>query len=211
MRGAGDTSRRSTSPTPLTVPPVPTPATNASIDSAAHRLEDLARRRLVRGPRGLAGLSNCCGRNAPGVAARDLARLGDRSLHLLLGRRQDDLRAEGLEQLPPLEAHALRHRQDAPVAAHRAHERQTDAGVPARRLDDDAARLERSAALRLLDHRQADAVLHRAAGVRLLHLRPDRRTRAVPQRAQPDERRVPDELEDVVDQPGRCHREERGF
>ena len=139
---------------------------------------------------------------APGVSPRCSRALATApSIWSLLGR-QDDLGAEGLEQLAALEAHALGHRQDAAIPAHRAHERQADARVAAGRLDHDAAGLQRARALGVFDHRQADAVFDRAAGVGLLHLRPDRRPR--PSRAGRADRhqgRVTHEVEHAIDEP----------
>ena len=129
----------------------------------------------------------------------DFARLRDGSLHLLLGRREDDARSERLEKLPALEAHALRHREHAAVPLHRADQREADAGVAARRLHDRASRQQLPRARGFLDHGHADAVLHRPAGIRLLHLGPDGRARLGSDAADLDQRSVPDELEHALD------------
>ena len=47
-----------------------------------------------------------------------------------------------------------------------------------------------------LDHREADAVLHGAAGVQVLELREQLRLHAAADSVEPHDRRVPDELED---------------
>ena len=60
-----------------------------------------------------------------------------------------------------------------PVALLRGGEREADAGVAGGRLDDRPARLEQPVALGRLDHREADPVLDRAAGVEVLELGED--------------------------------------
>ena len=113
-------------------------------------------------------------------------------------RRDDHLGAERLEQAHFFLRHLVRHREDALVALERRGDRQSDAGVAARALDDRAARLEASLALRLLDDRHADAVLDRAAGIEDLRLRVHRRANAARHSVEADERRPPDRAEDVV-------------
>ena len=57
----------STSPTPLIVPPVPTPETTMSTSPfVSFQISSAVVRRWMSG---LAGFSNCCGMNAPGVAS----------------------------------------------------------------------------------------------------------------------------------------------
>src|SRR6202034_3107974 len=113
------------------------------------------------------------------LAPSNLVRALDRPLHLTLGIREHDLGTERLEELTPLEAHAGGHRENAAVALHGADERETDARVPARRLDDHATGRELARPLGELDHREADAVLDRPGRVGLFHLRPDVRSRCV--------------------------------
>ena len=123
-------------PTPVSVPPVPTPATKTSIFPSVSFQSSTAV--VASWIAGFAGFSNCCGIDAvraePG---EDLARLRDRALHPLRRRRQDDLGAEEAEDLPPLERHRLGHRDDEPVPLRRRGERERDAGVPRGRLDED--------------------------------------------------------------------------
>jgi hypothetical protein len=52
-----------------------------------------------------------------------------RVLHAAGARREDQLGAEGLHRLRPLDAQVLRHDQQHPVAADRRRHRQGDAGV----------------------------------------------------------------------------------
>jgi len=51
--------------------------------------------------------------------------------HASLGRRQNDPRAEDLQELPPLHAHRFGHGQDQGNALGGTDERQTDAGIAA--------------------------------------------------------------------------------
>ena len=125
------------------------------------------------------------------------------------GRRDHDLRAVRLQQPDFFLRHLVRHREDALVALERRGDGKRDAGVAARAFDDRAAGLQRSVALGLLDDRHADPVLHRAAGIVDLGLRPDRRADAARDAREPDQRRPAHRLEDgIVDSKvalGVCH------
>jgi hypothetical protein len=79
--------------------------------------------------------------------------------------------------------------------------REPDAGVARGRLDDRAARLELSLALGLLDHREADPVLDRAARVEELELGEDPRMARRREPFEPDDRRAADEVEKRSDTP----------
>ena len=106
-----------TSPTPVMVPPVPTPATNASSrPSVASRISSAVVRRWTSG---FAGFSNCCGMKYSGCSRSSSCGREDRAAHALDGRREVDLGAEAREQPLALDAHVLRHREDQPVALHR--------------------------------------------------------------------------------------------
>ena len=161
----------STSAQPVMWPPVPTPVMIASSGASAksRRISCAVVRRWTST---LAGLSNCCGIQPPGVCCDQLLRAGDRALHALFLGRQVEGRAISEHQPAPLDAHALGHDQDQLVALDRGDHREADAGVAAGRLDDRAAGLELAAALGVLDHRQRDAVLDRAAGIGALGLHP---------------------------------------
>ena len=87
------------------------------------------------------------------------------------GRRDDDLGAVRAEHRDLLLAHLVGHDEDAAVAAQRRRHRETDAGVARGRLDDRAAGPKATVLLGGLDHREADAVLHRAARIQVLELR----------------------------------------
>ena len=124
----------STSPQPVIVPPVPTPLTRMStLPSVSRQISSAVVRRWISG---LAGFLNCWGMKAFGVFLTISSAFADRAGHPLGGGRQHDLGAERLEQPAPLQAHALGHRHDQPVAAGGAGERQGDPGVAAGRLDD---------------------------------------------------------------------------
>jgi hypothetical protein len=101
-----------------------------------------------------------------GVRVANLLRFGDRARHAVGAGRQHELRAVGLEQVAALDRHRVGHRQDDRVAFGGRHERERDAGVPARRLDDHGVRPQAPVALGRLDHRDADAVLDAAGGIR---------------------------------------------
>ena len=113
-------------------------------------------------------------------------------------RRHDHLGAERLEQSHFFLRHLVRHREDALVALERRGDRQPDAGVAARPLDDRPAGLESPFALRLLDDRTTNAILDRTAGIEDLRLRVDRRAHATRHSVKADERRPSDRSEHVV-------------
>ncbi len=178
------------------------------VDCAAGLLPDLRRgdvvvRLRVRHVRVLVGLE----------AARDL--LGEPRRHGVValrrvvvdgGRRDHDLRAVRAQHRDLLLAHLVRHHEDAAVALPGCRDREADAGVAGGRLDDRSARLQLPVALGGLDHREADPVLHRAAGVEELELREDPRAARRRQAVEPDDRRAADEVEDrrvVAGHPGR--------
>ena len=108
-----------------------------------------------------------------GGFGHDLAGLRDGALHAELARRQLEGRAVGGHQLASLDGEGLGHDEDQLVALDGGDEGEPDAGVARSRLDDDAARLEDAALLRVFDHRQRDAVLDRAARVLTFELHPD--------------------------------------
>ncbi len=116
------------------------------------------------------------------------------------GRAHDDLGPVGLEHVTLVLAHLVGADEDAGVAAALGDEREPDAGVAARRLDDGAARLQQPVALGGLDHAQRDAVLDRASGVEVLDLREDRAAhpRVLDDGAELDEGGVADEVRDVL-------------
>ena len=145
---------------------------------------------------GVGRIRELAGQEAAGRLRGDLLRLGNGTLHALRTVRQDKLRTIGLEQIAALDTHGLRHGQDDAVAARGRHGGKADAGVAARRLDDDSARLQQAALLGIVQHGAGDAVLYAARGVKIFDLgqqvclQAARRGKAL----QLHERRVADEL-----------------
>ena len=112
------------SPTPVIVPPVPTPATSTSTrPSSARRSPGPVVRRCASG---LAGLENWSGRKTS-LAARHRARGRDGLPHPAHRLGDVDARAVEAQQALALAAHALGQRQHEVIALRRAHERQRDA------------------------------------------------------------------------------------
>src|SRR5258708_1886762 len=83
------------------------------------------------------------------------------------------------------------------IALARGDERQSQARIARGGLDDRAAGLDLAVAFRGLDHREADAVLDRAAGILALELEEELARPGVEPRHL-DERRVADEREDIA-------------
>ena len=111
-------------------------ATNASRRSVG-RLEDLERGGAAV-DLGIGRVLELLRHEVLGMLAQHLLGGEDGARHALDGRREVDLGAVAREQALALHAHVVGHREDQPVALHRAHHREPDAGVAARRLDDRA-------------------------------------------------------------------------
>ena len=92
----------------------------------------------------------------------------------------------------------LGHDDDAAVAERVADQRQPDPGVAGGALDDDAARAQQAALLRVLDDEERGAVLDRAAGIEELGLAQDRAAGLFRGAAQPDQRRIADGFDEAV-------------
>ena len=121
------------------------------------------------------------------------------------GRADDHLGAVRLEHVALVLADLVGADEDALVAPGLRDHRQPDAGVAGGRLDDRAAGLELAGGLGGLDHPGGDAVLHRAAGVEVLHLGQHERSVLAPVRrgqverlVEPDQRGVADQVEERV-------------
>ena len=119
----------STSPTPVIVPPVPTPATTMSTFPSVSR--QISSAVVFRWISGLDGFANCWRMTLFGNLPLQFLGLCDRALHAFRPFREDEARAEHLEQLAALHAHRLGHGEEDPKAAGGRHERQRDAGVAA--------------------------------------------------------------------------------
>jgi len=113
------------------------------------------------------------------------------------GRRDDHARAEGLQQVDFLAAHLVRHREHGPIPLDRGHHREPEPGVPARRLDDRPAGLQRPLRLGVLDHLLSNPILDAPARVHHLEFGEDEALHTVHDLRQLDERCIPDRLEDV--------------
>ena len=85
--------------------------------------------------------------------------------------------------------------EDHLVALDRSGERKPDAGVARGRLDDRPARPQLPGALGLVDHRERDPVLVRAARVQVLELREQGGAELGADLLEPDDRRVADQVE----------------
>ena len=169
-------ARLQVAPAPLIVPPVPTATTRCVTRPSVWRqisgpvVRSWASRVLQVVV--LVGLER----------ARDVARQPPRDRVVALGRlgrhvrrAEHDLGAVRAQERLLLGRLLVGHHEDAAVALERRGDRQAVAGVAARGLDDRAARLEQAVALGRLDHRQADAVLDRAARVEHLELGEEQR------------------------------------
>jgi len=111
-----------------------------------------------------------------------------------VGPGQVDLGAEGLELQHLLGRHLVGHDEGHLIALGARHQGQAQTGVAGRRLDHRAAGLQQPLALGGLDHRQADAVLDRAARVLGFELEEELAGAGV-QPLHRQQRRVADEVE----------------
>ena len=120
----------------------------------------------------------------------------DRAVRSLLARRLDDLGAVEPEQTAALGGDVRGEDAGQRIAAQPCGERERDARVAARRLEQAAARLELAGRLGRIEHRLRDAVLDRPARVLPLELRVETDGRLRREAGQLDERRRPDEVEE---------------
>ena len=112
------------------------------------------------------------------------------------GRRSDhDLGAVRAEHRDLLLAHLVRHDEDAAVAAQGGRNSKAGAGVAGGRLHDRPAGPKATVLLGGLDHREADAVLHRATGIQVLELREQLARHVAAEALEADDRSAADELE----------------
>ena len=182
------------------VPPVPTPATNAR-DAAVGLTPDLGAcgavvRFGVARVEVLVGLIGA--RHLTGQPVRDrVVRL--RRVALDVGGADHHLGAVRAQQADLLRRHLVGHDEDHLVALDRRGHRKPVAGIAGGGLDDGASRAQQSTALRVLEHREPDAVLDAAARVELLELGQDQRPEPLGDLAQPDQRGVADQVEDALD------------
>jgi len=153
------------------------------VELAAARVEDLERRRRVVRTR-VRRILELIGRERRELRRQTLG-LSDVALRvrgLDVRARRHDLRTKRLEDAALLGRHRFRDDDDAAIAAHGTHHRQTDPCVPAARLDDRGSRGEEPPLLRVRDHRERRAVLHAPTRREVFelhdHLRAPRRNNA---------------------------------
>ena len=162
-------------PTPLIVPPVPTPTDQVG-DRPVGLLPDLGPGLLVvrGGVRRVVVLVRLPGVRHLLLEPRRDRVVRARILGLDVGRADDDLGAERPQRVGLLRRLLVGRREDAAVALDHRGDRQPHAGIAGRAFDDRAAGLERAALLGVLDHLHRHAVLDRVAGVGRLDLGVDR-------------------------------------
>ena len=119
-------------------------------------------------------------------------------LHALRPLGEDEFGAEHRQQCAALERHGLRHGKDQPVAFGRRDERQRNAGVAARRLDDDSVLGQRAALFGILDHRHANAILHAGERVEEFALEQHGGVDALGDLVEPHQRRASNGLHNVI-------------
>ena len=182
-------------PTPISVPPVPSPATKAA--DLVELVEDLDRGAVVMGA-GVRLVAVLVGHVVRGIGGCHLERQLDGAIGALRPLRVDDLGAEHAQQLGPLLGHVVGHHHLDRIALAPADHRQRDAGVARGRLEDRLPRLDRPLGLGGLDHRLRDPVLDRAGRVAALELGEDPHARLRREPRQLDQRRVADRLDHVA-------------
>ncbi len=136
-----------------------------------------------------------------GNLAREFLRYGvvaPRVLRLHSRRANNHFCAKRLEQIHLFLRLFVRRCEHAFVAAHRRHQRQSHAGISGSAFNDCAARLEQAALFRVVDHRQADAVFHRAAGIREFRFHVNLRLQVLGDAVQAHQGRVPNRFQNVV-------------
>ena len=111
---------------------------------------------------------------------------------------QPQIRAAEAQHVLFFLALRLGHDDDRAVAAGIADERQADAGIAGRALDDDTAGLKQAALLGILDDEERGAVLDRAARVEELGLAENRAAGHLRGAAQFDQRRIADRADKTV-------------
>ena len=114
--------------------------------------------------------------------------------HSARARRAHDLRAERPEERDLFAGELVGDHKDDAVAAPQRGERDADAGVAGRALDDGSAFLQGASPLGVVDHGASDAVLHAAAWIRKLQLRVELRPLGDVKATDPHQRSVADEL-----------------
>ena len=128
----------------------------------------------------------------------DASGLFDGAVHSLRGVGLHELGAEGAQQHLALVRHRRGHREDHLVAAGGTDERERDARVARRSLDDRSAGGQIAGLLGGVDDRDAETVLDARTGVEELELGVDVGTGAVRHTVELDERSLSERTRDVV-------------
>ena len=185
-----------TCPTPVMVPPVPTPD-DQDVDLPVGVGPDLLRGGLAV-DLGVGRVGELLGHEPARVRRGEFLGLGDRPGHARRAWRQHQVGAVGAQQQPPLGAHRLRHRQHAADPPRGAHHRQRDPGVAAGRLHHHRVRADQPRLLGGVDHRHPDPVLHPVRRVEELQLGHHLGRSPVGDLADPYQRGVAHQLRHVV-------------
>ena len=153
-------------PTPLIVPPVPMPQTKCVIlPSLSSQISGPVVQVVRFGIHGIVVLIGIIG---IGNFAREFFRDGivaARIVRLDGGGADDHFGAERLQQIDFFLGLLVGDGENHFVAAHRGDQRQAHAGIAGSAFDDGAAGLEQAFFFGVVNHGDADAVFHRAAGI----------------------------------------------
>ena len=149
---------------------------------------------------GVGGIGELLENDAVGDLLLQLFGLGDSAFHALGALGEDEAGAEDFEELAALQAHRLGHGEDELEALGGGDEGERVAGVAAGGLDEDGVLVDAAGFEGLVDHGEADAVLHAGERVEELEFEGDLGDGAVlfGGAIEADEWRVADGLGDVV-------------
>ena len=179
--------------TPAAEGPARARACDERVDLSVHVAPDLRPRRLVVGAR-VRRVVELPEDDRAGRRCGDFVRRLLREEHSARARRAHDFRAERPEERNLLAGELVGDHKDDAVAAPQRGERDADAGVAGRALDDGSAFLQGASPLGVVDHGASDAVLHAAARIRKLQLRVELRPLGDVEASDPHQRSVADEL-----------------
>jgi hypothetical protein len=144
---------------------------------------------------GIGGIAELLRHEVAGIFPAQFLGLGDRAMHSAGVGRKHELGSVRDQQRASLLAHGIRHRENQVVALDRRNQRQTDSGIARGGLNDGVARLDASALLGILNHRQTNPVLDAATGVKIFELGPNLGVVFSGNPVKPDYRCVSDELQ----------------
>jgi len=121
----------------------------------------------------------------------------DRAIRAEDGGRQNQFRPEGAQNLLALFARRFRHGQAESITLGGRGQGQADAGVSARRLQDDLVFRQLAAPFRAFDHGQGDPILDGASRIEALNLGEDLHARIGVQVPDLHKRRISDRLDEA--------------